>query len=193
MSTRNKKLVCYPLTAERWRDFEELFGPRGAYGGCWCMWWRLSRKEFEKGQGENNKLVMKNIVTSGKIPGILGYYDNSVVGWCSVGPREDYSSLNRSPVLKPIDDLPVWSIVCFFIAKKFRGQKILLQLINGAVQYVKEQGGNIVEAYPTIPRGRELPPVTSFMGIPQVFENAGFQKCAQASPSKIIMRYYINS
>ena len=43
-----QNLTFYPLTPERWKDFEELFGPRGACGGCWCMWWRLKRSEFEK-------------------------------------------------------------------------------------------------------------------------------------------------
>jgi hypothetical protein len=63
----------YPLTVDRWSDFEELFGPKGAYGGCWCMWWRLSRKEFEAQQGEGNRQAMKAIVESEHVPGILGY------------------------------------------------------------------------------------------------------------------------
>ena len=102
----------HPLTAERWADFEELFGPKGAYGGCWCMWWRLSRREFEDQQGEGNRRAMKAIVESGHVPGILGYLDGKPVAWCSVSPREQYASLNRSRILKRIDDTPVWSIVC---------------------------------------------------------------------------------
>ena len=155
------------------------------------MWWHLSSKEFEKGQGEGNKNAMKRFVKSGKIPGILGYFDKMAVAWCSVAPREDYASLNRSRVLKPIDDQQVWSMVCFFIAKQFRGQGTLLQLINGAVHFVKSNGGNIIEAYPTVPRGKEMPPVSSFMGIPRVFQKAGFKICAQPSPSKVIMRKYL--
>ena len=81
-------LVCQPLTAERWSDFVELFGERGAYGGCWCMWWRLTRREFEQGQGEVNRQRMKAIVDSGRIPGILAYLQGKPVGWCSVAPRE---------------------------------------------------------------------------------------------------------
>jgi predicted GNAT family acetyltransferase len=82
----------------------------------------------------------------------------------------------------------VWSIVCFYIAKQYRRQGTLLQLIEGAVQYVKEQGGKIIESYPTVPRGRKLPPVSSFMGIPKVFEQAGFTVSARPSSAKIIMR-----
>lgn len=104
-------LEFHPLTRERWSDFEELFGERGAYGGCWCMWWRLTRREFEQQQGEGNRQAMKAIVESVQVPGILAYAAGEPVGWCSVAPREHYGSLNRSPVLKRLDDTPVWSIV----------------------------------------------------------------------------------
>ncbi len=61
-----------PLTPNNWDDFEDLMGPRGAYGGCWCMWWRLTRKVFEQQQGEGNRRAMQAIVASGRVPGILG-------------------------------------------------------------------------------------------------------------------------
>ena len=190
-SASGATLECHPLTRERWSDFEALFGPRGAYGGCWCMWWRLTRREFEQQQGEGNRQAMKAIVDSGQVPGILAYLHGQPVGWCSVAPREQFGSLNRSRVLKPLDDEPVWSIVCFFVAKEHRGQGILYGLIRGAVEYVRSQGGKIVEAYPTVPKRAQLPPVSAFMGLPAVFEKAGFVECARPSKSKVVMRYYI--
>ncbi|MEJ2053574.1 MAG: hypothetical protein P8X42_06605, partial [Calditrichaceae bacterium] len=110
-------LIVKPLVSSNWPDFEELFGPRGAYGGCWCMWWRLSRKEFEAGQGQKNHDAMKHLVDVGKITGLLAYKDDKPCGWCSVAPRNEFSSLERSRVLKRVDDEPVWSLVCFFIEK----------------------------------------------------------------------------
>lgn len=181
----------HPLTPERWPDFEELFGEKGAYGGCWCMWWRLTRREFENQQGERNRQAMQDIVQSGRIPGILAYSDGKAIAWCSVAPREEYASLNRSRVLKRIDETPVWSIVCFFVAKGYRHHGIARKLIQAAVEYVGSQGGKVVEAYPTIPRSERVPPVSSFMGFPSMFEDAGFVECARPSPSKAIMRYYI--
>ena len=152
-------LEFQPLTRDRWNDLEQLFGQRGAYGGCWCMWWRTSRSQFEKQGNEGNREAMKAIVGSGQVPGILAYLDEQPIGWCSVAPRETYASLNRSHVLKRLDDKPVWSIVCFYIAKAHRGQNLTLELIRGAIDYVRQQGGKIVEAYPTQPSsdGR-LPP-----------------------------------
>lgn len=185
-------LKITPLTPELWVDFEKLFGPRGAYGGCWCMWWRETRKEFESCQGEKNRLAFKKIVNSGKVAGVLGYIDDHAVGWCSVAPRDQFSSLERSRVLKRIDDKDVWSIVCFFIKKGYRKYGLTLKLIRGAVEFVKQQGGEIVEAYPTVIRKADAPPVSIFMGIPDVFKQAGFREAASPSRSKVIMRYVIS-
>jgi GNAT superfamily N-acetyltransferase len=185
-------MTFLPLTKRNWKDFETLFGQHGAYGGCWCMWWRLSRKEFEKQQGEGNRLAMKAIVDAGECPGILAYQEHVPVGWCSVAPREQFQSLNRSPVLKRIDQEDVWSIVCFYIAKLYRGMGMTKQLIHAAVAHARKNGGKIVEAYPTDPHGRtSLAPVSAFMGLPDVFQAAGFEICARPSKAKVIMRHGI--
>lgn len=180
-----------PLTADRWSDLERLFGERGAYGGCWCMYWRTTRREFERDQGEGNRQSLRSQVESGLVPGILAYRQGQPVGWCSVAPREQYPSLNRSPVLKPLDDHPVWSIVCFFIDKDHRGRGLAGLLIEAAVEYAGTKGATIVEAYPTKPRGRQLAPVSVYMGLPALFEQAGFQRVAEPSESKAVMRYFL--
>ena len=178
METQTEQsLEFHPLTAERWGDLEALFGGHGAYGGCWCMWWRLTRREFQQQHGEGNRLALKAIVESGEIPGILAYHDGVPIGWCSVAPRERFGSLERSPVLKRIDDEPVWSIVCFFVAKAWRGRGVAVRLTHAAVEYVRLQGGKVVEAYPTAPRDAALPPVSSYVGTPAMFERAGFVEC----------------
>ena len=108
------ELKFEPLTKKHWDDFEALFGERGASGGCWCMWWRLKRSEFEENKGKRNKEAMKSIVNSEEIPGILAYSDNKPIAWRSVAPREKYPSLERSRMLKRIDDTSVWSIRLLF-------------------------------------------------------------------------------
>ena len=98
------------------------------------MYWRLTRREFTKSQGEGNRRAMKAIVESGEVPGVLAYLDGEPVGWCSVAPRERFGSLERSPVLKRLDDKPVWSIVCLFVARGQRTKGITSTLISGAVE-----------------------------------------------------------
>lgn len=188
---RSRDLTFHPLTSDRWQDFEELFGDHGAYGGCWCMWWRVTRKQFEQQSGEGNRLAMKAIVASGEVPGILAYHRGEPAGWCSLGPRDHYPSLNRSHVLKKIDDQPVWSIVCFYVARSFRGSGMIRELIGAAVSYAKHNGAKIVEAYPTRPRGKKLAPVSSFMGVPKAFGDLGFEECRRPSAAKVIMRYNV--
>ena len=117
-------LSFHPLTPTRWHDFELLFGPRGACGGCWCMYWRRTRPVFEKGKGAGNRRAMKAIVEQGREPGILAYAGQTAVGWCSVAPREEFIRLGLSRILKPVDDVPVWSISCLFINRDYRNRGI---------------------------------------------------------------------
>ena len=176
------------LTPDRWSDLEALFGPRGACSGCWCRWWRCSRREFEPNGNAGNHAAFRNIVGRGEVPGILAYASGRPAGWCSVAPRSTYPSLLRSPVLRPADDTPAWSIVCLFVAGDCRGRGVSRRLIRAAVDHVRREGGRLIEAYPTNPRGRRLTAVSSYMGTPEMFEAAGFRECSRPSEARIIMR-----
>jgi GNAT superfamily N-acetyltransferase len=187
-----EELGFAPLTAVRWDDLEELFGERGASGGCWCMWWRLKRSEYEQQKGEGNRLALKEIVDSSEIPGILAYdAEGQPVGWCSVAPREHFPVLERSRVLKRIDDKPVWSIVCLFVGKPLRRKGLTVALIKAAVEYVRESGGKIVEGYPVEPRKDQMPDVFAWTGLASSFRKAGFREQLRRSETRPIMRYEI--
>jgi GNAT superfamily N-acetyltransferase len=181
----------YPVTKEQWNDFEELFGERGACGGCWCMWWRLKRSTFEQQKGKANREAMKKLIESGEIPGILAYQDRSPVGWCSVAPREKFSSLQRSRILAPLDDKPVWSVVCFFIAKPYQDHGLSLKLLQAAVDFVKKSGGTVIEGYPVEPKKDRMPKVFAWTGFASTFKKAGFVEEARRSATRPIMRYYL--
>lgn len=135
---------------------------------------------------------MKTLIEEGTVPGILIYEDDQPIAWCSIAPREQYGSLNRSPVLKRIDDAQVWSLVCLFVAKEYRHQGITRSAIQSAIDYVRSQGGQIIEAYPTLPKDERLAPVSSFMGLPSMFEKVGFVVVAKPSKRKVVMRYTIS-
>ena len=185
---RRWKLSFAPLTEERWGDFERLFGERGACGGCWCMWWRLARGEFEKSKGVGNKRAMRQIVRAGQVPGILAYCDEEPVGWCAVGPREWYPVLQRSRVLKPIDAKPVWAVTCFFVARDYRRRGVSAALLRAAVEHARRNGALIIEGYPVEPRKGQVPDAFAWMGLPSVFERAGFCEVARRSATRPIMR-----
>lgn len=181
-------LRVQPLTDRRWDDLAALFGERGAYGGCWCMWWRLPRSVFAKQAGAGNRRAFRRLVREGVPTGLIGYAGREPVGWIAVGPRETLPALDRSRVLRRLDDAPVWSITCLFVAKGHRGSGVARQLVAAAVEHARKRGGRIVEAYPTEPRGRALAPVSSYMGTPRLFARAGFRPVAKPSAAKTVMR-----
>src|SRR5439155_14829881 len=78
----------YPLAPDRWGDFEKLFGPGGAYAGCWCMWPRRRSKDWSASRAAGRKAAMRAIVQSDEPPGLLAYMDGEPVGWVSVDRRE---------------------------------------------------------------------------------------------------------
>jgi len=181
-----------PLTPERWPDFERLFGTRGACGGCWCMFDKLPRKEFDAGKYEGNRRAQQKIVESGEVPGLLAFVDGSPAGWIAVEPRERFPRLAGSRVRAPVDDQPVWSVTCFFIDRKFRGRGLTVALLKAAVDHVRRQGGRIVEGYPTEPRdGQPAAPTFVFTGLASAFRQAGFVEVARRSPTRPIMRFVI--
>ena len=186
-----QKLEFHPLTRERWSDFEKLFGPRGACGGCWCMWYRLKRSKFEKQKGEGNRKAMKTHVDGGNVPGIIAYRYGKPVAWCAVAPREDFSALERSRILKQIDDKPVWSIVCFFVEKNHRRQGLNIALLIAAIDFAKQRGAEILEGYPVEPKKNPMPDVFAFYGLASAFKKAGFKECLRRSETRPIMRFII--
>jgi GNAT superfamily N-acetyltransferase len=141
---------------------------------------------------------MQSIIESGEVPGLLAYLVEETakepptpVGWISVAPRERFSALERSRLFKPIDNQPVWSIVCFFVAKKYRRQGLTSQLLNGAVLYAAQNGARIVEAYPVEPKKERAPDVFVYTGLASAFRKAGFVEVARRSETRPMMRYYI--
>lgn len=183
--------VFEELTTATWTDFEKLFGVRGACGGCWCMAWRIQKSDFDKNKGAGNKKAMKGLVKQGKVIGILAYEGKEPIGWCSVAPREEFIRLEKSRVLQPIDDKPVWSVSCLFIAKSYRKKGISSQLLEAAVKFAEKKGAKIVEGYPTYPYGDNTPAAFAWTGIPSAFEKAGFEEAGRRSKARPIMRYYI--
>jgi GNAT superfamily N-acetyltransferase len=184
-------LQFQPLTSERWPDLETLFGPRGACGGCWCMWWRLTRSQFEQQKGAANRDALKAIVDGGAVPGILGYMECQPVAWCSVGPREEFCTLERSRILKRVDDQPVWSVVCFYVARPFRHRGVTVRLLRAATGYARQHGASIVEGYPLEPKQAAIPDVFAYHGTASAFRKAGFVEVARRSETRPIMRFFV--
>lgn len=180
-------ITIHPLTPERWPDLEALFGPSDPTGGCWCMWFRQRRTESEKSTKAQNKAALKRIVDSGRPPGLITYVDGVPAGWVSLDPRERYPMLIYGRVWKPLDDTPVWSIVCFVVGKDFRRQGMMSRLLQAAIDYARDSGAKTLEAYPIEP-GEQLTGFDGFTGIASVFERAGFREAGRMSNGRPVVR-----
>jgi GNAT superfamily N-acetyltransferase len=152
------------------------------------MWWRQSSSEWVKRRGVDRKKALKIIVSQGRVPGILAYSGGQPIGWCSISPREEFHRLERSRTLKRIDNRPVWSVVCFFVARPFRQRGVSTGLLEAAVKYAGKQGAKIVEGYPS--RFSEKQYDTSiYTGLASMFQKVGFMDCGSISKTRTIMRY----
>jgi ribosomal protein S18 acetylase RimI-like enzyme len=187
------RLTVAPLTPDRWPDLEAIFGAKGCSiaRSCWCMAYRLSgsRGPLTPGvtRAQANRTALKALVDGGNPPGLIGYRGNIPVGWVSIGPREEYARLKRSSVMKPVDEQPVWSVICFVVPAEHRGQGVARALLNGAIAYAKKNGATLVEAYPVDKPARSNDDCMWF-GAKSMYDKAGFKEVARRRPHRPIVR-----
>lgn len=189
MTARGPGLSFRWATPSLWPDVAALFGAKGACAGCWCMVWRLERKRYEAGKGAGNRRALKSLIEGGARPGVIAYAGREPVAWCAVAPRREYSYLERSRVLAPVDDTPVWSITCLFVAKEHRRRGISARLLRAAAEMAIARGARVVEGYPQSLSMAKIPDSFVWTGLPSAFERAGFIEVARRSPARPIMRF----
>jgi predicted GNAT family acetyltransferase len=182
-----------PVTAERWSDFEDLFGKQGACYGCWCTHFRLPPAARRENDRERNKDHIKARIEAGPPPGLLAFEDGKAVGWMQIGPRADVPEFNNagrgSAPMEPTDadDPGVWAISCFFIRSKARGQGLTHQLVEGGIDFARENGARLLEACP-MDLSRDSRSIGLFVGSTRVFERAGFQRMVERKAGRPLVR-----
>jgi len=187
------KLSVRPLTPERWPDLEVIFNARGCSvaRACWCMYYRRSgagaQSAAHMARARANKAELKALVDAGRPPGLIGYRGKLPVGWVSLGPREDYARLARSPVMKPVDERPVWSIVCFVVPPEHRHQGVATALLRGAIAYAQKKGVTLLEAYP-VDKAKRGADDWLWHGAMSMYDKAGFAEVARRKPERPVVR-----
>ena len=179
------KLSVRPFTPDLWPAFEDLFGANGACNGCWCMYWRIG-SAYRSRPRELNKTAFRNVAESGPPPGLLAFDGDLAVGWCQITPRDAVPWLDRTRRLRRVDDVPVWSITCFYIRKGYRRKGVTSVLIAAALKMAKQAGAPALEAYPL---DASLTPSSSSTGYASTFTRAGFTTLARHVPARPIMRH----
>jgi GNAT superfamily N-acetyltransferase len=182
-------LEIHPLTRDRWDDLVTLFDRPGDPKGCWCMFYRVRGREFDRLWGQGAKAAFHEVVADGPPPGLLAYRDGTPVGWCAVAPRDAYPRVLRSPTLRPAEDAPAcWAVVCFYVVKDERRGGVAAALLDAAVAFAAEHGAEAVEGYPRDTEGARRHANEMFVGSVSMFAEAGFEEAARRSPLRPIMR-----
>lgn len=178
---------CHPLTAERFADMERVFGEKGVARRCFCMHWR--RPDGGHQDERDNRDRFADIAADGRPPGLIGYIDRDPRGWVQVGPRADFPTIERSRLLKPLDDVEPWTINCFMVRAGQRGQGIGNGLLAAAISYARDQGAEVIEAYPV--DGYRASVVDYFTGTLAMFDEHGFVEVIRRNDTRPIVRLTI--
>jgi GNAT superfamily N-acetyltransferase len=181
------------ITADDWPLIEQLFGERGACGGCWCMHWRREKggRAWEEAKGEPNRKAFKKLVQSGEAHGIVVLVGKRPVGWCSFGQRSDFPRLERTKAYSRDEteqpgNVSVWSVNCLFLDKEFRSQGLSQKLVETAVKAIRKRKGKLIEAYPVplTKGGQKLPAAFAFTGPEIIYQRLGFKEVQRLSFSR---------
>jgi GNAT superfamily N-acetyltransferase len=182
------ELDVQPVTAARWSDLVELAGERGFQSGCWCMWWRLSNKEFGACSGDEKQDALHDLVRRGREPGMLAYRAGEPVGWVTVARRAEFTRLNRSTKLFPVDDTPVWSVPCFYVHRSHRRRGVTEALLDAAVAHATAYHAELLEGYPIDTGDRKRAGGEMYTGSLTMFERAGFTEVARRGGRPIVRK-----
>jgi GNAT superfamily N-acetyltransferase len=182
-----QSLTIRPLTPDLWPALENLFGKNGACNGCWCMYWRIGSAYYKRSR-ELNKADFKRIVKRGPPPGLLAFSGDLPIGWCQLTPRNALPALDRARLLKRVDEVPVWSISCFYVRRGYRKKGVASALVAAAVKAAKRAKALLLEAYP-IDTNHPKSTLNLYTGIASTFKHAGFKTVARHAPHRPIMRY----
>jgi len=177
-------ISIHPLTPDRWDDLAALFSEGGDPKWCWCQFYRVRGLDWSNSSADGNRERLATLARDGPPPGLVGYQDGRAVGWVSLAPRPAYDRLTHAKLLAPVDDKPVWSIVCFVVSRSARSRGVAKALLDGAITWAKREGATILEAYPSDVKGRKVPAANLYHGSLSMFEEAGFEVVARRQFNK---------
>ena len=133
-----------------------------------------------------NKAAFRAIVEDWGTPGLLAFDGECPVGWCQVTPRDELPALDRVPHLKRVDDVPVWSLSCFYVRIGYRRKGVTKALIREALKMAKRANAPALEAYPF---DATVSPSASSTGYATTFKRMGFKVVARRIAARPILRH----
>ena len=173
-------IVVVRATPDRWDDVVTLLGGNGDKG-CWCQAPRGRAVGYGRTEPGARRDALRDQLEEEPPAGMLAYVDGEVAGWCGFGPRPRLPRLEHSKTIPRIDDLPVWSILCFNIRVGYRRKGVASALLAGVVDYARRSGAPGLEAYPIDPEGGRVDVGFGYVGLTPWFEKLGFRRVVETA------------
>lgn len=186
-------ITIEPATTDRFDDVEHTFDNGGDGRSCQCQWWILTNAEFSKTTLDQRRELLADEIAAGPPPGLIAYVDGEAAGWVRVGPRTRQARLGRTLIVtgsteEPLDDESVWAVSCFVVRKEHRGAGLNAKLLEAAVEFAREQGARVIEAYPIYPHaGKKKSSNDLYHGVISTFQAAGFREVARPKPDRPVV------
>lgn len=171
-----------PEIIEDWLSYfdHDAFTDNADWCGCYCMCYHWT-KELQKIKpwncdedcAEFNREQAIRLINEGRMQGYVAYDQEKVIGWCNANDKNAYDNVNFN--FK--DEVPdhgekIKSVVCFSIAPAYRGRGIAGKLLGAVCDHAKNEGYEIVEAYPFTHDENH-----AYHGPTSMYEKAGFAPC----------------
>ena len=169
-----------PARPDRWDDVVKLLGGNSDKG-CWCQAPRGRSVGYGASEPGARREALRAQLDEEPPAGMLAYVDGEVAGWCGFGPRPSLPRLERSRTIPKVDDLPVWSVLCFNVRVGYRQRGVAAALLAGVVDYARQSGAPGVEAYPIDPEGGRVDVGFGFVGLTPMFEKVGFRRVVETA------------
>jgi GNAT superfamily N-acetyltransferase len=181
------KVAWHPASDDRINDLSAVMTDTSISRKCWCAYWYRTNADYKAGWGRDNPTTLFGLVKTGAEPGIIAYVDERPAAWVSVAPRTAFDRLNRSRNFAPLDDIPVWAVNRFVVAKTFQRQGLMSQLAGFAAEFAFAKGAPGVEAYPIEPSEKSSA-ADLYLGTVAAFKAAGYREVARPLPRRPVMR-----
>ncbi|BDZ37848.1 GNAT family N-acetyltransferase [Microbacterium suwonense] len=140
-------------TIGRWDDVQHSLSGGGDGRSCQCIWPVVSNKDWHATTVDQRRDMLHDEIAAGPPPGLVAYVDGEAAGWIRIGPRAAQTRILRTRAIaaataEPLDDESVWAVTCFVMRREHRGKGLNAQLLRAAIDYARESGARVIEAYP---------------------------------------------
>ena len=160
-----------PLTPAELDDFlgfmeDSAFETNPQWAGCYCQFYLNHEQPSPANRFAENRKTACDRIKAKTMQGYLAYDGDEVIGWVAANKANNFVAL-------PATGENVARIICFIVAEGHQGKGVSTQLLNFAIEDIRAQGYEAIEA---APRTVEAFDQTSYRGKLSTFLKAGFSE-----------------